>query len=196
MARTLGTRIGRIGWATAASMIVLVAAVPWAGAATRSSGYVPGGASVHRATTATGRRIDATFEFAGAERTYHLYVPSHLPKGPRPLLVGLHGGLGSGPQFEADTGFDGLAQANGFIAVYPDGTPIRAGSDHLVWNAGGCCGIADAAHENVDDVGFVAALVRHLESAYDIDPHRVFLTGHSNGALLAYAVACQDAATV
>lgn len=195
MARTPRTLVKRIALA-AAPIVVVLAASPPVGAATPAASYLPGGAPVHRAVAPTGRRTLRTLEFGGAERTYHLYLPSPLPKGPRPLLVGLHGGLGSGPQFEADTGFDGLAQANGFIAVYPDGTPIRAGSDHLVWNAGGCCGIADAAHEDVDDVGFVVALVHHLEAVYDIDPRRVFLTGHSNGALLAYAVACAHAGTI
>jgi polyhydroxybutyrate depolymerase len=184
-------------WITSGAMaVLLLALVPWAGASTGAGTYVPGGTAVHHAVAADGRRLNASLEFDGAVRTYHLYVPSHLPKGPVPLLVGLHGGLGSGTQFESNTDFDGLAQANGFIAVYPDGTPTRLGSDRLVWNAGGCCGIADADYENVDDVGFVSALISHLESEYDIDPDRVFLTGHSNGALLAFGLACEESGVI
>lgn len=157
---------------------------------------VPGGAAVHAAVPAVGTRTQGTLSFEGTTRTYHLYVPAHLRHGPVPLLVALHGGLGSGTQFEANTDFDGLAQANGFIVVYPDGTPTRAGSDRLVWNAGGCCGIADAEAEDVDDVGFLTALVSHLETRYDIDRHSVFVTGHSNGAMLAFALVCRASGLV
>ncbi len=153
--------------------------------------YVPGGAPTHPAVAPRGRRIEAGLEVDGSTRTYHLYVPRSLPDRAVPLLVALHGGLGSGTQFEQNTDFDGLAEANRFIVVYPDGTPTGYGPDRLVWNAGGCCGWAEASRNNVDDVAFIGALIGHLESTYRIDPHRVFVTGHSNGALLAFALACQ-----
>ncbi len=153
--------------------------------------YVPGGAPTRAAVTPRGQRIDARIHVDGSTRTYHLYVPRSVPHHAVPLLVALHGGLGSGTQFEQNTDFDGLAEANGFIVVYPDGTPTGYGPDRLVWNAGGCCGRAEAGQNNVDDVAFIRALIGHLESTYRIDPHRVFVTGHSNGALLAFALACQ-----
>ncbi len=140
--------------------------------------------------------IDASLEVDGSRRTYHLYVPRTLPKGAVPLLVALHGGLGSGTQFEQNSDFDGLAEANHFIVAYPDGTPTGYGPDHLVWNAGGCCGWAEASRSNVDDVAFIRSLVVHLESTYRIDPDRVFVTGHSNGALLAFALSCQLSPTI
>jgi polyhydroxybutyrate depolymerase len=116
-----------------------------------------------------------------------------MPKGrPVPLLVALHGGLGSGPQFEQNSGFDGLAEANRFIVVYPNGTPIRSTAPtHLVWNGGGCCSVAAESQENVDDVGFISALITKLEGQYDIDRTRVYATGHSNGAILAERLACE-----
>lgn len=157
---------------------------------------VPGGAPVRAATAPRGTQHTITVEAGGLTRTAHLYVPRSLPSGAVPLLVALHGGLGSGTQFEQDSGFDGLAEANRFLVVYPDGTSTGLGSRHLVWNAGGCCGRAEAGRDGVDDVGFVRALVRRLESRYDVDRRRVYVTGHSNGAMLAYAVACQAAATV
>ena len=153
--------------------------------------YVPGGAPARPAVAPRGRRIDARLQVDGSTRTYHLYVPRSLPDRAVPLLVALHGGLGSGTQFEQNTDFDGLAEANGFIVVYPDGTPTGYGPDRLVWNAGGCCGRAEANRDDVDDVAFIRALIGHLESTYRIDPDRVFVTGHSNGALLAFALACQ-----
>ncbi len=151
---------------------------------------------MHRAVAATGRHLRGSIDVGGVERTYDLYVPSRLPSRRVALVVALHGGLGSGAQFEAQSGFDGLAQANGFIVAYPNGTPQRPGSELRVWNAGGCCGIADASHENIDDVGFITTLIAHLRSRYRIDARRVFLTGHSNGALMAFAVACRSSGVV
>lgn len=127
----------------------------------------------------------------GRERRYRVYVPASLTSGNDvPLLVALHGGLGWGEQFASNSGFDGLAESNRFIVVYPDGTNAQGGSTRLLtWNAGMCCGPASA--QNVDDVGFISALIDRLERTLPIDPARVFAAGHSNGALLSYRLACE-----
>jgi polyhydroxybutyrate depolymerase len=167
---------------------------PASGSAATAAGQavVPYGVPINSAVTPAGRAADGTVTVSGAVRTYRLYVPASLPRNkPAPLLIALHGGLGSGPQFEQQTGFDGLAEANRFIVVYPTGTPIRPGSGEYVWNAGACCSVAAQNEENVNDVGFIAALITKLEARFDIDPHRVFVTGHSNGAMLGERLACQ-----
>jgi polyhydroxybutyrate depolymerase len=129
----------------------------------------------------------------GRTRTYRIYVPRSLPRQqPVPLLVALHGGFGSGLQFEANSGFDTLADAHHFIVVYPDGTPIRptgALANARVWNGGRCCG--PAARQQVDDVGFIRQLVDTVSGQHDIDPTRVFAAGHSNGAIMSYRLACE-----
>ncbi len=126
----------------------------------------------------------------GRTRTYHVYVPSQLPAGPVPLLLAFHGGTGWGKQFERSSGFDDLAEANGFIVVYPDGVGNGADESNLrTWNGGGCCGAA--ARNDVDDVGFVNQLLDTLEAEYSIDTNRVFATGHSNGGILSYRLACE-----
>ena len=107
-----------------------------------------------------------------------------------PLLVGLHGGVGWGTQFEANSGFDRLAEANGFLVVYPDGIGIGRNQDRLrTWNAGLCCG--PAQRNGVDDVAFVSQLIDEISRTHHVDPDRVFLTGHSNGAMLSYRLACE-----
>jgi polyhydroxybutyrate depolymerase len=129
----------------------------------------------------------------GRERTYRTYVPPTLPVGrPAPLVVALHGGLGSGAQFEANSGFDALADAEGFIVVYPDGVGSIARPDAArTWNGGYCCGSAVA--QGVDDVTFIRLLVAELREAHAIDPARVFAVGHSNGGMMAYRLACEAA---
>jgi len=138
--------------------------------------------------------IDSTITTPdGRKRSYRVYVPASLPKGqPVPLLLALHGGGGSGQQFETNSEYDALAAANRFIVVYPDGIEIGGRSilaHGRVWNGGRCCG--PAAAQQVDDVGFLSTLIDRISKEYEIDPKRVYATGHSNGAIMSYRLACE-----
>lgn len=115
-----------------------------------------------------------------SKRSYRLFVPQGLAAGkPAPLVIALHGGLGTGDIFAKQTGFDAVAQRQGFVVAYPDGLG-------KVFNAGRCCGKAQA-----DDVGFVRALVADLKTRLPIDAKRVYGMGFSNGAMLVHRVACE-----
>ena len=78
-------------------------------------------------------------------------------------------------------------QAEGFIAVYPQGSGGIAGRLRT-WNAGTCCG--RAMQQRVDEIAFVAALLDDLQATVAIDRERVYATGISNGGVMAYEVAC------
>ncbi len=124
-----------------------------------------------------------TMKVGALERAYRLYVPKSLPTGgPAALVIGLHGGLGSGEQFAENSRFDAEAEAQGFLIAYPDGIG-------RTWNGGACCN--PASRQNIDDVAFISALIDELRGRYDIDPKRVFVTGHSNGAIMAFRLACE-----
>jgi polyhydroxybutyrate depolymerase len=120
-------------------------------------------------------------EVGGRVRTYRLYVPHAYAGKPVPLLVVLHPALGDGAGMERLTHFDELAEARNFIVAYPDGVNRR-------WNAGRCCGRPMAMQ--VDDVGFIEAVVAAAGRQYHVDPMRKYLAGFSNGAFLAHHVAC------
>lgn len=163
-----------------------------------SGGTVPPASArvpVKSAVEPKGTVVDGTLKTPdGRERTYHVYVPSHLPEAsPVPLLLALHGGTGWGLQFEKNSGFDGLAEANGFLVVYPDGIEIGDGGGLLangrVWNGGYCCG--RAVTEGVDDVKFLSMLIDQLDKDYPVDTTRVYAAGHSNGAIMSYRLACE-----
>lgn len=126
-----------------------------------------------------------TFHLAsgGLDRTYHVYRPASIPPSRKaPLVVMLHGGYGSGSQAEKDYGWDRLAQREGFIVAYPDGV-------NRAWNAGMCCGVP--RKRNIDDVGFITQMVAAIEHTQNTDPGRVYVTGMSNGAMMAYRLACE-----
>ena len=149
-------------------------------------------AGTRPAVAPAGTVTDGTVRTAdGRDRRYRLSVPAALPTSTRvPLLVALHGGLGSSTQFSTNSGFDGLAEANGFVVVYPDGVGgLANGTGPQTWNGGYCCGAATRL--GVDDVGFVEQLLDLLARDLPVDPARIFAAGHSNGAILAYRLACE-----
>lgn len=102
-------------------------------------------------------------------------------------MIVLHGGGGTGEQMRVLSEFDLLGDKQGFIAVFPDGTPTL-GTQLMTWNAGDCCG--KAQQRNIDDVRFLDVLIDTVVRKYNGDAKRVYMTGHSNGGMMTYRYAC------
>jgi polyhydroxybutyrate depolymerase len=117
----------------------------------------------------------------GVNRTFRVYRPQGLA-GAAPMVVMLHGGFGSGAQAERSYHWDSAADSGHFLVAFPDGL-------HRAWNAGTCCG--EPQKDGVDDVGFITAMVEDVEKQIPIDTARVFVTGMSNGAMMALRLGCQ-----
>jgi len=131
----------------------------------------------------------------GLSRTFGVYVPPSYDlngAGPAPLLLLFHGGFGSGDQVFANARMMDLADDEGIIVVSPDGVASPGGI--RTWNAGGCCGYA--VSQNIDDVGFVAALLDQLGQSLCLDLRRVYAAGMSNGAMLSYRLGCELSARI
>ena len=129
------------------------------------------------------------FTFGGRPRTYFFYVPaSYNPVKAIPLVIVLHGGGGNARGAMRMSQMNAKADQEGFIAVYPNGTGPLEGS-LLTWNAWNCCG--SAVKNQVDDVGFIRAVIEKLEKEYAIDPKRIYATGFSNGGMMAYRLGCE-----
>src|SRR6202142_2908971 len=129
-----------------------------------------------------------TLTFGGIQRTYVLHIPSSYDGNqPVPLVFDFHGGLGNALTQIRTSNFEPLAEQKDFIVVYPNGTGLL-GDKLLTWNGGTCCGYA--VNHNIDDVGFVRAIVAELESNYKIDPKRIYATGLSNGGIMSQRLAC------
>jgi len=119
----------------------------------------------------------------GRIRSYYVHVPeSYKPGIPTSLVIALHAGGSFALNMLLKTNLSSQADEHSFIIVYPNGV-TRCNPFWRMWNGGYCCGVA--YERNVDDVGYIRAIIDYLKSHYNIDPTRVYVTGHSNGAILA-----------
>lgn len=127
----------------------------------------------------------------GIERSYIVYRPRMFEARNAPLMIVLHGGFGNAKHMEERTGMNAVADSHQFVVVYPDGTGGRLESmrERRTWNAGRCCG--QAVEQNVNDVLFINKIIEDVQSKYSIDTRRVYVTGISNGAMMAYRLACE-----
>ena len=135
-----------------------------------------------------------TLQHQGRTRSYRLHVPAgYVATRPTPVLLAFHGFGSDAAEQEGLSRLSALADAQGFLAVYPlglDGPEVGIGfSGVRGWNAGSCCGAAQRA--NADDVGFVDALLEDLAAATCSDPQRVYATGLSTGGFFSYRLACE-----
>ena len=117
-----------------------------------------------------------------------LTVPSSYSRDSAwPLIVLLHTYGRTGAIQEEYMGLAKLADSYGFIMVAPDGTPSSANNNPLFWNASRACCNFDG--RELDDSAYLANLIDEVKSGYRIDPKRVYLIGHSNGAFMAHRMA-------
>ncbi len=185
--RTAGQHARRRGPAAAIGVWTLLAVIILAGCgASASHSASPGYSASQADSTGTAQAIPVgssshAIDVGGLRRTYIVYRPASLPAA-APLVVMLHGGFGSASQAEKSYGWNAAADSGHFVVAYPDGLD-RA------WNTGGgCCGTP--GRTNVDDIGFITAMVSAIEHQIPVNPNRVYATGISNGGIMAYTLAC------
>lgn len=121
--------------------------------------------------------------FGGRHRRYLVHTPpGYDGTVPLPMVLGFHG---KGPGMKSlryQSGFNDVADKYGFLMVYPDGT----GPKYLhSWN-GGPGNHNYASSHNVDDVGFVRALLDDVATLYAVDTTRIYATGMSNGGSMCH----------
>jgi len=135
-------------------------------------------------------RLWGNLNVDGQLRTYLLNLPPNYGEGNTfPLVVALHGTGGSAEQSERDYRLTSKSDMYNYVIVYPEGIPRPGPLKIRTWNAGECCDYAVA--NNIDDVEYIATLMDYLIKRYKIDPNKVFVTGMSNGAMMAYRLACE-----
>lgn len=129
-----------------------------------------------------------TIEIEGREIV--IESPAWLGTAPAPVVFLLHGAFGTAKEMAARIPLARLADEGGFRAVYIDGSRLMRlkGGNWKAWNAGYCCGRAFA--DNIDDLGTLDRIIGRFEAAGLVTPGRIYLVGHSNGAMMSYHYAC------
>ncbi len=122
------------------------------------------------------------FTVDGVVRTALVYVPAFAKTGPTPLVFVFHGHGGSARQAAHSFAMDRYWPEA--ISVYPQGlnTPGQ-----LTDPQGNRSGWQKAPGDEGDrDLKFFDALIARLKQDYNVDPKRIYATGHSNGGGFTY----------
>jgi polyhydroxybutyrate depolymerase len=135
--------------------------------------------------------FDLSLQVGSRSRSFVVHLPPRSSeRGALPVLLAFHGGGGNAQGFQKYARLDAIADREGFVVVYPDGSG-RLGRRLLTWNAGLCCGAA--REQRSDDVDFALRVLADLARDLPLDGTRVYATGHSNGAMMAYRLAAEAA---
>ena len=127
-------------------------------------------------------QLRETIKAGSLVREYLIYIPEQLSQGRLlPVIISLHGTLGSAEQMMNFADFRPLAEREQFFIICPEGIT-------QTWNDGR----QTKAHlAGIDDVAFIDELITHLINTYPIDMTRVYITGMSNGGFMASRLACE-----
>lgn len=121
------------------------------------------------------------------DRPSKVFLPDNYDHGQRyPLVVLLHGYRVTPAVQDVYLGMSQRVNERGFILTTPSGT---LNPENLrFWNAYWCC---DFHGQQIDDVGYLSALVDEAKRRFNIDEQRVYFIGHSNGGFMSYRMACE-----
>lgn len=129
-----------------------------------------------------------TIKVDAKKRSFLVHVPKKYDGGVLPVVIVFHGGLANARMSRWNARMIQKGDRENFFVVYPHGSS-GIGKYLLTWNAGTCCG--PASMKNVDDIAFVRQMIGKLKSDYKVDSSRIYVTGMSNGGMMAYRIACE-----
>lgn len=116
-------------------------------------------------------------------REYLIFVPEgYDPVEPAPLLFVLHG-LGADKENMLGLRMNQYAGDKGYIIVYPDAILSPLGT---AWNSG------TILNANIDDVGFINALIDTVSAMYNINERRIYSCGFSMGGIMSHRLGCES----
>jgi polyhydroxybutyrate depolymerase len=180
------------------AMMAVTTAVTAAAATTTSTTTTTAPPTHHPVLAPMGNSYVFHLTYDGRQRDYRVHVPPAAIFGqPLPLVLNLHGATQNSLLEEITSQMDPNADQNGYLAVYPDGTRISkvltpdpvAKNAQYGWNAGQCCGLP--VTKQIDDVGFLENVIADVAARTPVNLRRVYMTGISNGGMMAYAMAAE-----
>jgi polyhydroxybutyrate depolymerase len=122
----------------------------------------------------------------GGDRPVTVNLPDAIAN-PAPLLILLHSASTSGAHQENYMHLGPVAKKNGLIYIAPDGMVNPEGK--RFWNASKSC--CNKYKQEVDDVAYINSLIDEISAKYPVDPKRIYLVGHSNGAFMSFTYSCK-----
>ncbi len=127
------------------------------------------------------------------ERRYAIYIPPNSDNSSHPLIMELHGGGIYIEDMTGDSGYKSpyklwmdIAKKENLIIVFPEGLNGTYGKP--TWND---CRANSTVSSKADDVKFIKELIRTVSSNYEIDKNRIYVSGTSNGGLMALRLAIE-----
>jgi len=132
-------------------------------------------------TIAQSQQKNEQIKVDGITRQFVTYIPSVKDTGYKiPILISLHGRLGTGQRMMAFADFRPIAEKEKFIVVCPDGIDRS-------WNDGRP---TPAQKKGINDVKFIDELITYIIKTYHGDSNRVYVIGMSNGGFMTSRLAC------
>ncbi len=137
-----------------------------------------------------------SFDFDGHNRTYKTYCKSSTST--NMSVVFMFHGLGGSKNDIDFTNWKAIADTANILLVSPEALPYTVtglGSLGPAWNSGitleGTL-IGDITlNPDIDDVGFILALLDTVKSNFNIDGEHVFIGGFSNGGFFTQRLLCE-----
>jgi len=125
-------------------------------------------------------------EINGVKRCWYVFEPTAYKqgcKGKYPVVFGMHGICTTGESFASHTEWHRVAEARGFLVVYPFGYMQTYGdcmAPTTAWK-----GYEFTQMENkADDIAFFTYMLQYMKNHYPVDEERIYTTGHSNGSAM------------
>ena len=111
------------------------------------------------------------------DRSYHVKEPDTWDGvSPLPVLLHFHGWQRQGSLAVKHTRISGATRRRGVLLLAPNG-------EHRTW---------DFWTSDTDDVGFAAAVIEDAAKRYPIDRSRIYVSGYSYGAAMAWRYVCEN----
>lgn len=141
-------------------------------------------------TTLLTAQTAKTIQFGGLTRDYLEYVPAiYDGSTPVPIVLCLHG-LGDNMNNFYGIGMNYIADTANFIVLVPEARFDAIITNGNAWNSGASY-MGYQVNQNINDAGFLNALLDTVIATYNIDETRIFTCGFSLGSFMCHRLACE-----
>lgn len=133
--------------------------------------------------------LGTSFYRVQSARPTEVYVPASFDgKTPLPLFLVLQALSGDAAGTRSWFPLEPLAESKGFLVCYPNGTVDANG--WRFWNGPD---FLSFSNPDMDDSGYLRAVIEEIQRRFPVDPKRIYLIGVSSGGAMSHRFACEQA---